>query len=107
MKGNKKIKQMLIKVSESEKNEIKSKSDKLDMNVSSYVRHAALNKRIIIKTDKEMIRQVRYIGNNINQIAHQLNINSDGLLIEEAYIQLKEYKQMLQAIFDNIEKIHC
>jgi N-acyl-L-homoserine lactone synthetase len=104
MKEVKKIKQILIKISEIEKDEIKRKSKDLGLNMSDYIRKSALNKRIIIKTDKEMVRQIRYVGVNINQISRQLNTYSDSIIIAEAYIQMEEYKQMLQTILDNIEK---
>ena len=104
MKEVKKIKQILIKISEIEKDEIKRKSKDLGLNMSDYIRKSALNKRIIIKTDKEMVRQIRYVGVNINQISRQFNTYSDSIIIAEAYIQMEEYKQMLQTILDNIEK---
>jgi len=68
------------------------------------MRKMALNQRFVIKTDKEMVRQIRYIGNNINQIAHQLNMYSDIPIIEKSYKEILEYKEMLQIIIDNIAK---
>lgn len=96
-----------VKISNSEKEEIRDRAKKLGMTVSAYMRTSALNQRIIIKTDKEMVRQIRYIGNNINQIAHQYNMrgeNLDGLTIADAYMQMEEYKQLLQLIIDEITK---
>jgi len=86
-----------VKISNSEKEEIRDRAKKLGMTVSAY----------IIKTDKEMVRQIRYIGNNINQIAHQYNMrgeNLNGLTIVDAYTQMEEYKQLLQLIIDEITK---
>ena len=96
-----------VKISNSEKEEIKDRAQKLGMTVSAYMRTAALKQKIVIKTDKEMIRQVKYVGNNINQIAHQYNMrgeNLDGLTIVDAYTQMEEYKQLLQLIIDEITK---
>ena len=96
-----------VKISNSEKEEIKDRAKKLGMTVSAYMRTAALKQKIVIKTDKEMIRQVKYVGNNINQIAHQYNMrgeNLDGLTIVDAYTQMEEYKQFLQLIIDEITK---
>jgi hypothetical protein len=64
----------------------------------------ALNHTIIVKTDKEVARQVRYIGNNINQIARHLNTYSDEAIILTASKQMEEYKELLQIILDNILK---
>jgi len=103
MKENKKTTRIFVKISFFEKEEIKNRAKELGINMAAYMRNKALNHRIIIKTDKEMVRQIRYIGNNINQIARQLNTYSDGLIIAEAYKQMEEYKQMLQCILNNIE----
>jgi Bacterial mobilisation protein (MobC)./Ribbon-helix-helix protein, copG family. len=96
-----------VKISYTEKNEIRDRAQKLGMTVSAYMRTAALKQKIIIRTDKEMVRQVKYIGNNVNQIAHQYNMrgeNLDGIAIVDAYTQMEEYKQLLQLIMDKIEK---
>jgi len=106
MKENKTTR-ILLKISFSEKEEIKDRAQKLGMNVSAYMRTAALKQKIVIKTDKEMVRQIKYIGNNVNQIAHQYNMrgeNLDGIAIVDAYKQMEEYKQLLQLIIDEIVK---
>lgn len=104
MKENKKNDTILLKIAKSDKDEIRNRATELGMGISSYIRKMALNQRIIVKTDKEMIRQIRYIGNNINQIAHQLNMYSDVPIIEKTYKEIIEYKDMLQIIVDNISK---
>jgi len=96
-----------VKISNSEKDEIKDRAQKLGMTVSAYMRTAALKQKIIIKTDKEMVRQIKYIGNNVNQIAHQYNMrgeNLDGIAIVDAYTQMEEFKQLLQLIINEIAK---
>jgi|GEM_PF-3590636 len=96
-----------IKISNSEKEEIKDRAKKIGMTVSAYIRTVALKQKIVIKTDKQMIRQIKYIGNNINQIAHIFNIrgeNLDDLAIADSYRQMEEYKQLLQLIINVIEK---
>ena len=105
MKEEKKSKALLIKLSEVEKDEIKRKAEALGFkSVSDYVRTTALNHKIVVKTDKDVVRQVRMIGNNINQIARQLNTYSDEGFIYDARKQMDEYKEILQLILDNIKK---
>ena len=105
MKEEKKSKALLIKLSEVEKDEIKRKAEALGFkSVSDYVRTTALNHKIVVKTDKDVVRQVRMIGNNINQIARQLNTYSDEGVIYDACKQMDEYKEILQLILDNIKK---
>lgn len=104
MKEEIKMARIEVRITINEQAKIKNKADELSLSVSAYMRKSALNQRIIIKTDKEMVRQIRFIGNNINQIAHRLNINSDILNCFDVYAQMEEYKEILQLIIDNIRK---
>lgn len=49
-----------------------------------------------------MVRQIRYIGININQIARHLNTYSDESIILAASIQMDEYKELLQIMLDKM-----
>ena len=105
MKDEIKMARIEVRITINEQTKIKNKANELGLSVSAYMRKSALNQRIIIKTDKEMVRQIQFIGNNINQIAHRLNINSDMLNYFDVYTQMEEYKEMLQLIIDKIRKI--
>lgn len=104
MKENKKEARIPVRMTIDEMADIRNRANELGISMSSFMRKAALNQKIIVKTDKEMVRQIRYIGNNINQIAHQLNMYSDVKIIEKTYKEILEYKEMLQIIIDNISK---
>ena len=104
MKEEIKMARIEVRITINEQTKIKNKANELGLSVSAYMRKSALNQRIIIKTDKEMVRQIQFIGNNINQIAHRLNINSDMLNYFDVYTQMEEYKEILQLIIDNIRK---
>jgi len=104
MKDEIKMARIEVRITINEQTKIKNKANELGLSVSAYMRKSALNQRIIIKTDKEMVRQIQFIGNNINQIAHRLNINSDMLNYFDVYTQMEEYKEILQLIIDNIRK---
>ena len=104
MKDEIKMARIEVRITINEQTKIKNKADELGLSVSAYMRKTALNQRIIIKTDKEMVRQIQFIGNNINQIAHRLNTNSDMLSCFDVYTQMEKYKEMLQLIIDNIRK---
>jgi hypothetical protein len=104
MKENKKEARIPVRMTIAEMADIRNRANELGISMSSFMRKAALNQKIIVKTDKEMVRQIRYIGNNINQIAHQLNMYSDVKIIEKTYKEILEYKEMLQIIIDNISK---
>ena len=74
-----------IRVSDDELEEIKARAGNID--TSTFLRTLALDqpiaqpptpsKEVIHKCDPELIRQVNYIGNNINQIAKQLNSGTE------------------------------
>ncbi len=103
MKEEKKSTRIPVKVSELEKEEIKRKAEALGFkSVSNYIRTTALNHTIVVKTDKEVVRQVRIMGNNINQIARQLNTYSEESIIYNSISEIKEFKEILQVILENI-----
>ena len=103
MKEVKKTSRFEVRISDQELEEIKKKADALGFkSISNYLRTTALNHKIIIKTDKDMVRQIRFIGININQIARHLNTYSDEAIILAASIQMDEYKELLQIMLDKM-----
>lgn len=74
-----------IRVTDDELQEIKQRAG--NVSTSTFLRQLALDqpiaqppnpsREIIHKCDPELIRQVNYIGNNINQIAKQLNSGTE------------------------------
>ena len=65
-----------IRVTDDELAKMKSRAD--DLSLSEFVRVVALDepmppRKVIQKCDPELIRAVNRIGNNINQIAKQVN----------------------------------
>jgi len=91
-----------VRLLQSEKIIIREKAKSVGLGMSSFIRKTALEQRIVNKTDKDMIRQIKYIGNNINQIAHELNTYSDGMIIKEAYKQMEDYKKILSELIEII-----
>lgn len=74
-----------IRVTDNELEQIKERAG--NVSTSTFLRQTALaqpiaqpptpSKEVIHKCDPELIRQVNYIGNNINQIAKQLNSGTE------------------------------
>lgn len=88
-----------IRVSDEELKEIKERAGNIDK--STFLRQLALDqpiaqppnpsREIIHKCDPDLIREVNWIGNNINQIAKHLNEGnrlSNSVLIELLNLQL-------------------
>lgn len=92
-----------LKLSKADKEKIQKKADKLGLTLSAYVRKKALDDKIIIKTDFEMVRQVRKIGVNINQIAHKINQDPSQNNINLGLSKLEDYIGYLQNIVSKLE----
>ena len=69
-----------VRMTTDEKALLKEKADALDIGMSTFLKKAGfdyeikLKPRIVYKeSDPALIRQVAWIGSNLNQIAHRLN----------------------------------
>ena len=63
-----------FRVSEHEKSLIQSKADKSKTNLSGYLLACALDKKIVVVDGlREVLTELRRIGNNLNQIARVAN----------------------------------
>ena len=71
----KKNKQFSIRISEQDLNAIRRKAAQAHMTQSDYVTACCLGKRIVILDGlKEVLRQQKAIGNNLNQLAVLANM---------------------------------
>lgn len=83
-----------FRVNEKEYNKIKSKIEKSKLNTSEYLLRTAMDKDIIVVNGlKEIIIQLRKIGNNINQLTKLCN---QGRLTN---INLKDVKKEMKSIW--------
>ena len=72
----KKDKQFSIRISEQNLETIRRKAAQAHMTQSDYVTACCLGKRIVIMNGlKEVLRQQKAIGNNLNQLARWANTN--------------------------------
>lgn len=88
-------KQIVIRVSEEELSQIKEKVKQSEKNQQQYIIEA-LTQSNIANTDgiKELIPELKRVGNNLNQIAHALNDSSYNLITENQ----KELTEILQSL---------
>ena len=71
----KKAKQFSIRISEQDLDTIRQKAAQAHMSQSDYVTACCLGKRIVILNElKEVLRQQKAIGNNLNQLAVLANM---------------------------------
>lgn len=70
--------------------------------VSKYIRDVALGKRITARVDIDAVYNLRKIGNNLNQIARQINTEKK----DETVIKLKDNTEdLLLVIRETIKKL--
>lgn len=102
MKENKETK-IYIRVTRAEKKKIDDQCKAMDYpSLSQYIRDVVLNKKIVTKTDVEMILQLKKIGVNINQIAKQLNTNPSEVVSNDTIRKLDNYMLELKEVTKRI-----
>lgn len=90
-----------IRVTKQEKERLIKKSQEADMTLSEYLIEQGLERDIVIIEDvKNLIYELRKIGNNINQLTHLVNSG----VIRTVY--LDEFKEDMKKIWTNLNDIY-
>jgi len=99
--NRKRPKQIVIRVSEEELAKIKLKVQKSNLKQSEYIIKCLLEKDIyVVEGLGELIKQVKYIGNNLNQITravHEGKANCSNE-VKEIQKELSEVWQLLRLL---------
>lgn len=91
----KKDNMIVIRVTKQEKERLIKKSQKAEMTLSKYLIEQGLERDIVIINDiKNLVFELRKIGNNINQLTHLANSG----VIKTVY--LNEFKNDLKKIWN-------
>ena len=86
---------IVIRVTKQEKERLIKKSQKAEMTLSEYLIEQGLERDIVIIEDvKNLVYELRKIGNNINQLTHLANSG----VIKTVY--LNEFKSDLKKIWN-------
>ena len=86
---------IVIRVTKQEKERLIKKSQKAEMTLSKYLIEQGLERDIVIINDiKNLVFELRKIGNNINQLTHLANSG----VIKTVY--LNEFKNDLKKIWN-------
>ena len=109
----KKNQQLTVRVSSEEKREIERRAAEADLSVSRYLAKSALSDEALmtagdrhemVEALRELYREIRSIGGNINQLAYHLN--RGGKANEEAINRAsKTAEQAGDAIIGKIEEV--
>lgn len=87
---------LAVRVTERELEQIKRKVKHSGLSQQEYFLHCLLNKKIHVKEGGlEVVKALKGIGNNVNQIAHKLNagqINDCTKELQDMYFELKEIR---------------
>lgn len=97
-----KNKLVALRFRENEYNLIKSKADKANMNFTEFVTRSALNKQItIVDGLPEILKEVKAIGRNLNQLTTLCNM---GKIICPELSELKEQYSNAVVMLDEIAR---
>lgn len=99
--NRKRPKQIVIRVSEEELDKIKLKVQKSNLKQSEYIIKCLLEKDIyVVEGLGEIIKQVKYIGNNLNQLTRAVHEGKADCSNEVKEIQkeLSEVWQLLRSL---------
>lgn len=97
-----KNKLVALRFCENEYNLIKSKADKASMNFTEFVTRSALNKKItIVDGLPEILKEVKAIGRNLNQLTTLCN---KGKIICPELSELKEQYSNAVVMLDEISR---
>ena len=89
----KKDKQIHIRLTKDDYDNIKHRSQKANLTMTDYMMKSALNKKIIVIVGyKEVFHEIRKIGININQIARKCNM---GLVQQSAIEEIQTYMEQI------------
>lgn len=91
---------MKFRATEEEKERIMKKVDSSDLSISEYLRRCALGKQIVaVNGLDDVARELRAIGNNLNQITRAVN---------SGYIQvvnLQETEEVLGQLWQSLNSL--
>ena len=92
---------IIIRVTKQEKERLIKKSQKAEMTLSEYIIEQALERDIVVVEEvKNLVYELRKIGNNINQLTRLAN----GGIIKVVY--LDEVKEELKKMWKELNNIY-
>lgn len=100
-KGRKRNVQINIRISEAEAEQLRKKVEQSGMSQQEYILSCVLEKQIV-NTDgiKELIPELKRIGNNLNQIAKRCN--EGGMLPSEA--EVRKHGEELNKVWQSLRR---
>lgn len=92
-----------IRIAEKEKEIIKQLAKKAGFkSYTRYMKTVSLNKEIHSNTDIDTVIQLRKMGNNLNQIARKINIDSSDENIKSLYEEATNLLEVINVTINNV-----
>lgn len=100
--NEKRTESFILRLTEKEKEMLVSLANEHDMSISSYLRNMAFKGSAVTKTDIQTVIELKRIGNNINQIAKQINLipHEDNIKL-----YLQELHDFLNMVYEITKKL--
>lgn len=101
-------KQINVRVSESEYSKLKQSAETLNMSLPAFVKKKAKGAKLVApkleaKQAQNIVQQLNYLGNNVNQIAKALHTFGDRVEVDEMNNKLEFIQKEMMKIWQQLK----
>lgn len=101
-------KQINVRVSESEYSKLKQSAETLNMSLPAFVKKKAKGAKLVApkleaKQAQNIVQQLNYLGNNVNQMAKALHTFGDRVEVDEMNNKLEFIQKELMKIWQQLK----
>ena len=101
-------KQINVRVSESEYSKLKQSAETLNMSLPAFVKKKAKGAKLVApkleaKQAQNIVQQLNYLGNNVNQMAKALHTFGDRVEVDEMNNKLEFIQKEMMKIWQQLK----
>lgn len=101
-------KQINVRVSESEYSKLKKSAETLNMSLPAFVKKKAKGAKLVApkleaKQAQNIVQQLNYLGNNVNQMAKALHTFGDRVEVDEMNDKLEFIQKEMMKIWQQLK----
>lgn len=101
-------KQINVRVSESEYSKLKQSAETLNMSLPAFVKKKAKGAKLVApkleaKQAQNIVQQLNYLGNNVNQMAKAIHTFGDRVEVDEMNNKLEFIQKELMKIWQQLK----
>ena len=101
-------KQINVRVSESEYSKLKQSAETLNMSLPAFVKKKAKGAKLVApkleaKQAQNIVQQLNYLGNNVNQMAKALHTFDDRVEVDEMNDKLEFIQKEMMKIWQQLK----